>query len=326
MALAALRQWTVEEPSARSGAGSIRSRSCRTGGSSLPTRRLAQRAGRRWCWSRSPMPQVFNEMLRVLGHARADAFIRAGAARLTEVLGPGTAIYHVDLLSFAFRAARPRRARVAGDDRPRSSRLPRADPVRRRADRHPHRHRPARHRPRRLEPGRGPARGALRRAGQPRRALRLGLVRPQDATRRTAAPSGCSPTSSRRSSAEGQLELHYQPKVTLEIRRLRQRRGAAALDPSAARPGLAGRVRAAGRDHRAGDADDPLGDRRGDPAGRALAARGHRPRRRGQRLAEEPRGGGLRRVPAVLLRGARPRPGADRARDHRGRQRRARRR
>ena len=48
-------------------------------------------------------PQVFNEMLLALGHGRADAFLRAGAQRLTEVLGVGTSIYHVDVLSFAFR-------------------------------------------------------------------------------------------------------------------------------------------------------------------------------------------------------------------------------
>jgi EAL domain-containing protein (putative c-di-GMP-specific phosphodiesterase class I) len=47
--------------------------------------------------------QAFHEILRVFGHALSDAFIRAGADRLREILGPGTSIYHVNLLSFAFR-------------------------------------------------------------------------------------------------------------------------------------------------------------------------------------------------------------------------------
>ncbi len=47
--------------------------------------------------------QAFNEILRVFGHARSEAFLRAGAERLREILGPGTAIYHVNLLSFVFR-------------------------------------------------------------------------------------------------------------------------------------------------------------------------------------------------------------------------------
>ena len=59
--------------------------------------------------------------------------------------------------------------------------------------------------------------------------------------------------------AEGQLELHYQPKVDARHRRLRQRRGAAALDPPRARPGLARRVRRARREDRARHPDDPLG-------------------------------------------------------------------
>jgi EAL domain-containing protein (putative c-di-GMP-specific phosphodiesterase class I)/GGDEF domain-containing protein len=47
--------------------------------------------------------RVFNGILRALGHARSDAFLRAGAHRLAEILGPGTSIYHVGNLSFAFR-------------------------------------------------------------------------------------------------------------------------------------------------------------------------------------------------------------------------------
>jgi EAL domain-containing protein (putative c-di-GMP-specific phosphodiesterase class I)/GGDEF domain-containing protein len=46
---------------------------------------------------------AFNTILRVLGHARSEAFVRAGSLRLREILGPGTGIYHVSALSFAFR-------------------------------------------------------------------------------------------------------------------------------------------------------------------------------------------------------------------------------
>ena len=83
--------------------GSIRSRS-------LPNRRQFQADAAFWGNARATLvlitladAQAFNEILRVLGHARSDAFIRAGAQRLIEILGPGTAIYHVSILSFAFR-------------------------------------------------------------------------------------------------------------------------------------------------------------------------------------------------------------------------------
>lgn len=46
---------------------------------------------------------AFHEILRVFGDSRSDAFIKSGAARLKDVLGVGTAVYHVNLLSFAFR-------------------------------------------------------------------------------------------------------------------------------------------------------------------------------------------------------------------------------
>ena len=147
---------------------------------------------------------------------------------------------------------------------------------------------------------------------------RLVVVRPQDATRRTAGRSGCLSDLKHALDSEGQLELHYQPKVDPRHRRLRQRRGAAALDASRARAGLARRVRAARRDHGAGHADDALGDRRRDPAGGDLAARRAGPDHCGECLAEEPRGAGLRRIPAVLLRGARAGPCPDRARGDRG--------
>lgn len=44
----------------------------------------------------------FNEILRAVGHAYSEDFVRAGAARLRSVLGGGTDIYHVSVLSFAF--------------------------------------------------------------------------------------------------------------------------------------------------------------------------------------------------------------------------------
>jgi len=102
MALAALKQWTAEDPR--------RDPSRLDPITFLPNRRqfLIDAAG----WHSAPLTlvlvtladaQVFNEMLCALGHGRADAFIRAGAKRLTQVLGAGTSIYHVDTLSFAFR-------------------------------------------------------------------------------------------------------------------------------------------------------------------------------------------------------------------------------
>ena len=45
---------------------------------------------------------AFNELLCALGHDRSQTFIRAGAARLAEILPRTTRIYHVGPLSFAF--------------------------------------------------------------------------------------------------------------------------------------------------------------------------------------------------------------------------------
>ena len=44
----------------------------------------------------------FNELLRALGHAYSEDFIRAGADRLSGLLPQGTTLYHVSVLSFAF--------------------------------------------------------------------------------------------------------------------------------------------------------------------------------------------------------------------------------
>jgi EAL domain-containing protein (putative c-di-GMP-specific phosphodiesterase class I)/GGDEF domain-containing protein len=44
----------------------------------------------------------FNELLRALGHAYSEDFIRAGAERLAAVLPRDTILYHVSVLSFAF--------------------------------------------------------------------------------------------------------------------------------------------------------------------------------------------------------------------------------
>ena len=123
-------------------AGSIRSRSCRTGSSSTPTRPTGAASRRHAGAVTLADAQVFNEILRALGHARSDAFIRAGATAAARDPRAG----HLDLprrhAELRLPAARQRRAGPAGDDRPDRRRLPRADPVRRRADRHPHRHRP----------------------------------------------------------------------------------------------------------------------------------------------------------------------------------------
>ena len=47
--------------------------------------------------------KAFNAILRALGHARAEAFIRAGAQRLHRILGRSTKLYNVSILSFVFR-------------------------------------------------------------------------------------------------------------------------------------------------------------------------------------------------------------------------------
>jgi len=44
--------------------------------------------------------RAFNEILRALGHARSEAFIRVGAARLRDVIGAAAEIYHVSVLNF----------------------------------------------------------------------------------------------------------------------------------------------------------------------------------------------------------------------------------
>lgn len=102
MALAALRQWTAEDDR--------RDPTRLDPITFLPSRRQFLIDAVHWQAGPSTLvlvtladPRVFNEMIVALGHGRADAFIRAGAKRLTQVLGIGTAIYHVDVLSFAFR-------------------------------------------------------------------------------------------------------------------------------------------------------------------------------------------------------------------------------
>ena len=44
----------------------------------------------------------YNDILRALGHAFSEEFVRAGLARLRELTPRGTEIYHVSVLSFAF--------------------------------------------------------------------------------------------------------------------------------------------------------------------------------------------------------------------------------
>ncbi len=102
MALAALKQWTAEDHR--------RDPSRLDPITFLPNRRQFLIDAGNWRSAPSTLVlvtladvQVFNEMVCALGHARADAFIRAGAKRLSQVLGVGTSIYHVDPLSFAFR-------------------------------------------------------------------------------------------------------------------------------------------------------------------------------------------------------------------------------
>lgn len=44
----------------------------------------------------------YNEILRALGHAFSEDFVRAGAGQLSRILGHAYNIYHVSVLSFAF--------------------------------------------------------------------------------------------------------------------------------------------------------------------------------------------------------------------------------
>lgn len=46
--------------------------------------------------------QHYNRILRALGHAFAEGFVREGAATLGQLVPARTAIYHVSVLSFAF--------------------------------------------------------------------------------------------------------------------------------------------------------------------------------------------------------------------------------
>ncbi|HRO12213.1 bifunctional diguanylate cyclase/phosphodiesterase [Amaricoccus sp.] len=187
---------------------------------SLPNRRQFQADSATWGGPRSTLvlvtladAQAFNDILRVLGPARSDAFIRAGAARLIEILGPGSKIYHINILSFAFRLpghAEPDppamiarvidgfRQPILCDDVPIDTRI-------------------------------GIGMKALGR-GSPGEDLRATLSAAQDSR---VSPTGWawfdrkSDEAHRRAfrllsdlkhalGAESQLELHYQPKVTLE--------------------------------------------------------------------------------------------------------------
>ena len=102
MSLVALRQWRMEERRPEPGRLDPIT--------NLPNRRQFHLDAANWGNSRSTLvlitlaeAQAFNDILRVLGHTRSDGFLRSGAQRLIDILGPGTAIYHVNLLSFAFR-------------------------------------------------------------------------------------------------------------------------------------------------------------------------------------------------------------------------------
>ena len=241
--LAALRRMAAG--GARPGAGPARSdhARCRTASSSTPTAYWggeprdagADHAGRR----RRPSTR---SCARSATPAPRPSSAPA-PLRLLEILGPGTAVYHVSILSFVFRLPghaepdRPAmidrivegfRAPILCDDVPIDTRVGIGLKALAR---------------RRRQPGRGPARHAVGGAGQPRRrsrgwawydrksdeahrrAFRL-LDRPQGGARRRGPARAALP-------AEGGARH----------RRLHQRRGAAALDPPAARAGLAGRVR-----------------------------------------------------------------------------------
>jgi EAL domain-containing protein (putative c-di-GMP-specific phosphodiesterase class I)/GGDEF domain-containing protein len=102
MSLAAMRQWSVPERKPDPARLDPITR--------LPNRWQFQADAGYWGNMRSTLvlvtladPQIFNDILRVLGHGQSESFIRSGAQRLIDILGPGTSIYHVSPLSFAFR-------------------------------------------------------------------------------------------------------------------------------------------------------------------------------------------------------------------------------
>ena len=102
MGLAALRPWMPEGP---------RPEPARLDPITLlPNRRQYSADAMLWGAGKASLVLVtlsdahtFSEILRVFGHARSEAFLRAGAERLRDILGPGTAVYHVNQLSFVFR-------------------------------------------------------------------------------------------------------------------------------------------------------------------------------------------------------------------------------
>ena len=231
MALAQLRQWRMEER--RPDPGRLDPITLAAESPAVPGRRqlLGRRAGDAGA-GHAGRAQDFNEILRVLGHARSDAFITSGAERLVDILGPGTAIYHVNLLSFAFRLpghAEPDspamidrivdgfREPIMCDDVPIDTRIGIGLKAMGRAGGSP-----------------GEDLRATLSAAQDSRgsAQGLGLVRPHDATSAHRRAFRLLSDLKHALDVEGQLELHYQPKVDAGQRRLRQRRGAAALDAS----------------------------------------------------------------------------------------------
>ena len=246
-----------------------------------------------------------------LGHARADAFIRAGAKRLTEVLGPGTSIYHVNLLSFAFRLpghAEPGspamidrivaafREPMMCDDVPIDTRI-----------------------------GIG-LRGIGRVGSSPGEDLRAALAASQDSRGVRCGWSWFdrkSDEAHRRafrllSDLKSALDRRGPARAALPAEGRRSDSGACTSVEALLRwthpqlgPVSPGRVRGAGRDHRAGHADDPLGDRRGDPAGGDLAAaRGSTSRSRSTSRRRTSR----RRTSSSTCCSAAPARGVDRAR------------
>ena len=83
----------------------------------------------------------------------------------------------------------------------------------------------------------------------------------------------------RQALADGEFELHYQPLVNLEHDEICGLRGAAALAPSRARHGLAGRVHPAGRGDRPDRADRRMGAARRPAREAATLAGAHQGRR-----------------------------------------------
>ena len=121
----------------------------------------------------------------------------------------------------------------------------------------------------------------------------------------------------RRGISNGELELHYQPKVRAERQGGRGRRGAGALAASGARPDVARELHPARRAHRPDPPAHARGPGDGTRPGRLLAQGRARARRGREPVAAQPDGPRPAAPDQAAARGAQPPGQPARARDHR---------